>query len=140
MLIIVPANQLPLWVLLLENGQNRFLKYLQIEQGSRPSDEIRKIGVQIIEVVGVLGLMLELLIDGEIIELVHILQEPQIVVESLWVFGVVHDFANVEELHVDGMHVDILALVLLQTEIGLSEGRSEHVRAIIFHVIFGNNL
>ena len=84
--------------------------------------------------------MLELLINWEIIEFVHILQEPQVVMETLGVFGVVHDFANVEELHVDGMHVDILALVLLQTEIGLFEGRFEHIGAVVFHGIFGNNL
>lgn len=84
--------------------------------------------------------MFELLVDWEIIELIHILQEPKIVMETLGVFGVVHDFANIEELHVDGMHVNILAFVLLQTEIGLFEGRFEHVRAIVFHGIFGSNL
>ena len=84
--------------------------------------------------------MLELLIDGKIIELVHILQKPQIVMESLGVLGIIHDLTNVEKLHVYGMHVHILTLVLLQTEIRLPEGRLENIVSVVFHSIFGNHL
>jgi hypothetical protein len=57
--------------------------------------------------------MLELLVDGEVIKFVHILQEPKVIMESGGFFGVFHHFAHVQELHIDYMHVHILALVLL---------------------------
>jgi hypothetical protein len=60
--------------------------------------------------------------------------------ESLGVLGIIHDLTNVEKLHVYGMHVHILTLVLLQTEIRLPEGRLEHIVSVVFHGIFGNHL
>ena len=84
--------------------------------------------------------MLVLAVDGEIIELVHVLQEPQVVMQSLRLLLVLHDLADVEELHVNRMHVHVLPLVLLQTEVGLLEGRLEDIRSVVFNRVLWNDL
>jgi hypothetical protein len=84
--------------------------------------------------------MLELLVDGEIIKLVHVLEKPQVVVQALRLFGILHHLADVQKLHVNSMHVHVLALALLQTELRLFERRLEHICSVVLNSILGNNL
>lgn len=72
-LVIVPSYQFSLGVFLLEAGLERLFKALDIKQRSRPPHEIDEVVVKIAEIGCILGLMLELFVDGEIIKLIHIL-------------------------------------------------------------------
>jgi hypothetical protein len=138
-LVIVPPDDLPLRVSFLKGRPEGLLKLFEVEEGPGPADVLSEVLVEDVEVVGVLGLVLELLVDGEVVELVHILQEPQVVVQSLRL-RVVHHLADVQELQVDRMHVYVLPLVLLQTEIRLLEGRLEHVVSVVLHRVLGDHL
>jgi hypothetical protein len=79
--------------------------------------------------------MFELAAEWKIVKFVHILQEPEVVMQTGGFLGVLHEFAEVEELHVDGVHVHILAFVLLHAELGFFEGCLEHIVAIVIHSI-----
>jgi hypothetical protein len=96
-LSIIPTDSFPLCVSLLKGRKEGFLKLLLIKKRSRPPYIISQVLVNRIEVGCVLGLMLELLVDGEIIKFIHILQEPQIIVQTLGL-GIVHHLADVQEL------------------------------------------
>jgi hypothetical protein len=77
--------------------------------------------------------VLELLLDREVIEFIQILEEPEVVVQPLALLTLLHDLADVQELEVDRVHVHVLALALLRTEVGLLEGRLEDVASIVLH-------
>lgn len=84
--------------------------------------------------------MLVLAVYGEIIELVHVLQEPKIIMQSLGLLLVLHDLANVEELHVNRVHVYIFPLAFLKTEIWFLEGRLKDISSVILNRILRDYL
>lgn len=139
-LILIPTYKFALGVFLLKNRQKRLLEAFNVEQRPGPPHEASQIAVQVLKVVGVLGLMFVLAIDGEIIELVHVLQKPEVIMQSLRLFLVLHDLADVEELHVNGMHVHVFSLVLLQTEVWLFKWCLEDVGPVVLNSIFRNHL
>lgn len=79
--------------------------------------------------------MLELLLDGEVIKFVQILEEPEVVMESLALLILLHHLANVEEIKINCVHVHILAFVLLRAKIRLLKRRLEHVAAIVLNSV-----
>jgi hypothetical protein len=83
--------------------------------------------------------MLELLVDGEIIKFIHVLQKPQIVMQSLSL-GIIHHLTDVQEFHVDCVHVHVLSLILLKTEVRFLERCFEDIVSIILHSVLGDQL
>ena len=69
-LVIVPACNLTLGVSFFEQGIHALLQRLDIEERPRSSNEVSEIAIYTLQVWQVLGLMLELLLDGEVIEFV----------------------------------------------------------------------
>ena len=78
--------------------------------------------------------------DGELVELVHILQKPKIVMQPGSLLAFFHHFAQVQILHVDGMHIHVLSFALLQTEFRLRKRGLENIIAIVAHSIAGLHL
>ena len=54
-------------------------------------------------------------------------------------FVILHYFANIQELHVNDVHVDIFAIVLLHAELGLFERGIENVGSIVLYSISREN-
>lgn len=110
---------------------------MDVEERPGPPDEGSEVAVDGLQVGEILGLVLELLLQGEVVELVEVLEEPEVVVQPLGLLILLHDLADVEELEVDRVHIHVLALVLLRTEVGLLEGRLEDVASIVLHCVSG---
>lgn len=60
--------------------------------------------------------------------------------QALGLLMVLHHFADVQKLQVDGVHIHIFALVFLETELRLPEGGFKDVVSIVLHSIFSNHL
>ena len=82
--------------------------------------------------------MLELLIDRKVIKLVHVLQEPEIVMKASHglLFVGIHVLANVQKLIVNLMHIDVPAFALLSTELGLLERSTKDCLLEVLDIVF----
>lgn len=83
--------------------------------------------------------MLEFFLDGKVIELIHVLEKPEVVMEPLSFLVLFHHLANIEKVKVNCVHINILALVLLQAEVRLLKWRPKHIVSVVLNSISGLN-
>jgi len=83
--------------------------------------------------------MFDLFVDREVVKLIHILEEPQIVVQLSELLVVLHHFADVEVLVVDLVHVHVLSFGFLNCECWLIERWLENILTVVLNRISRNN-
>lgn len=112
--VLIPTDQPAFFVLGLEIPAKDLLHFADVVQRTVPLIETVEVVVENREVFCVLAEMFDLLVDEEIIEFVHVLQEPQVVMQAGGLATVLHQLADLQEVAVvDRVHVHVLASGLL---------------------------
>lgn len=81
-------------------------------------------------------LILEFPVYGKIVQLVHVLQEPQVIVQLGCLLAIAHCFAQVQILQVNRVQVHIFSFVLLWAELRLLERGHEWHFSEVLHCVF----